>query len=221
MLYDAQAPCNTPKGLTVTDENAIIDNALWNIPADLKPIEVRFFQLLVLNSNLKKALEFIDMKEVLVDDSNSRSSSGSSDMKENNSVRSMDDLRIGSLVARYRSLMLEGQKQHWLEDALQQSERQAAEQEQQSQRSGGGFGRGGFGSGNSNNRHTPMLTIARFRVWERVERGETDSQAQWTAFGCAFRLLHTLPISHLCRSSPLYKVKFEGEYSVDAGGPYR
>ena len=66
------------------------------------------------------------------------------------------------------------------------------------------------------------LRLSRSRAvkFQRMSTGP-DHDARWTVFGQAFRALHGMNPKSLRRKDKLYNAHFMGEFSQDAGGPYR
>lgn len=65
------------------------------------------------------------------------------------------------------------------------------------------------------------IQISRPKALQKSRRNEVDNEAQWSVFAQAFRQIHSKNSSALRIQGQLYNTTFLGEYSQDAGGPYR
>lgn len=65
------------------------------------------------------------------------------------------------------------------------------------------------------------LKLSRSRAVKHARTGVPDVDARFMCFSQAFRAMHVMSPATLRGKGQLYKVIFMGEYSIDAGGPYR
>ena len=65
------------------------------------------------------------------------------------------------------------------------------------------------------------LKLSRMKASKFARSDQVDNDARYMCFSQAFRSMHIMPPGNFRRSGKLYNVIFMGEYSHDAGGPYR
>lgn len=65
------------------------------------------------------------------------------------------------------------------------------------------------------------LTLSRVSALRFANEGKVDTQGKWTVFSQAFRAIHPMGPQVFRVASRFYSTKFSGEYSQDAGGPFR
>jgi hypothetical protein len=65
------------------------------------------------------------------------------------------------------------------------------------------------------------LSLSRPRAAKFAALGKPDVEGRHALFSQAFRAIHTRPIMDLRRHGNIYNTTFVGEFSHDAGGPYR